>query len=191
MSLYANAINVIHMTLVVAVFLMVAFDKFPRNQLVSQKNFLIGLAVIVFAYHSFKLFMRNCGQNTEGLEVCPPPRQVQEMTVEQGMSDVALTGANIHHIRVFDSDPGYSHPSLKVNVGDVVVWTNVGEHVHSVTATKRTEWLTSEKMESSCEFNSGLMKPGQTYAVKFTQKGWFPYFCLEHRGWMQGEIHVE
>ncbi len=189
MSNYANAINILHMTLVVAVLVMVALDKFPRNQYVSQKNFLLVVAGVVFAWH-LSQYLKRSKATKEGLEVCPPPRQVEVVTVQQGLSDVAMTGCNLHHIRMFDSDPGYSHPKLEIKVGDVVVWTNVGEQVHSVTSTKRAEWQTNEKMESSCEFSSGLMKPGQTYAVKFTQPGWYPYFCLEHRGWMQGEIHV-
>jgi len=182
------------MIVVVGVFLMLAFNMYPQNQYLSQRNFLIGMAVLVFSYHLYQMVQR---RNVEGIDetvvggICPPPTQVQVVSVEQGLSDVELTGANVHHIRVFDSDPGYSHPSLNIKSGDVVVWTNVGELEHTVTSAKRAEWQTTHKMELSCEFNSGDMKPGQTYAVKFLEKGWFPYFCLHHRGWMQGEINVQ
>jgi plastocyanin len=205
-SPFTNFLHVFYVLAVLIILVAVALYKIPRyNSLYSidyqyklldqikNKEIMI-LAIFVFSYHLFKFFKKMLIVNpttNEGLEMCPPPALPEEMTIEQGVSDVALTGSNIHHIRMFDSDPGYSQPSLKIKIGDVVVWTNVGGHVHSVTSTKRSEWLAHEKMEPSYEFNSGLMKPGQTYAVKFTQKGWFPYYCLEHKGWMQGELHVE
>jgi len=189
-----DVINVFHMILVVGLLVVVALDLFPRNDIVSQRGFLLGLAVVVFLYHFYRLIRRRFVK--EGLdeyerEICPPPVKLQVLTVEQGLSDVALTGANVHHIRIFDSDPGYSHPKLQINVGDVVVWTNIGELEHSVTAAKRVEWKLNEKMDPGCNFNSGLMKPGQTFAIKFTGKGWYPYYCTQHEGWHQGEIHVE
>jgi plastocyanin len=176
------------MIVVAGIFLMLAFDKYPTNQLVTKKQFLLSMAIIVFLYHGFQLYKKN----KEGLEVCPPPTKVEVISESKNsLTDVDLTGMRVHHIRIFDSDPGYSHPSLKIKQGDVVVWTNVGELEHSVTSANRAQWLDRAKMEISCEFNSGHMKPGQTFAIKFNQKGWFPYFCMGNKGWMQGEIHVE
>ncbi len=182
-----NFINLFHIVFVVGILVMVALNKFPENPYVDQRNFLLGLAAVVFLYHSFRYLNR---QQMEGMELCPPPLAMYTMPVQRGLSDVDLTGANVHHIRMMDSDPGYSHPYLRIKQGDTVIWTNVGEVEHTVTSAKRAEWQ-YEKMDPSGEFDSGLMKPGDTFAVKFTQKGWFPYHCTEHEGWMQGEIVVE
>lgn len=192
-----DVVNVFHMIIVVSILVMAALDIFPPNQIMSKRGFFLGLAFFVFMYHFYRFIRRRCVTSegmdngiNESSEFCPPPVKLQIMTVEQGLSDVALTGANIHHVRVFDSDPGYSQPKLDVNVGDVVVWTNIGELEHSVTAAKRVEWKLNQKMDPGCNFNSGLMKPGQTFAIKFTSKGWYPYYCTQHEGWHQGEINV-
>ena len=71
---------------------------------------------------------------------------------------------------MFDSDPGYSTPKLVIKAGDVVIWTNVGEIEHTVTSAKLDRYPQGI-MEPSGEFNSGYMKPGMSFAIKFTQKG--------------------
>lgn len=180
-----NMINIIHIVFVTSLFVIIALDKFPENNYVSQRNFLLGVAFFVFVYHSYKIYTRS---RLEGLDSCQPPMMVNK-SADYALSDVALAGANIHHIRIFDSDPGFSTPSLKVKIGDVVVWTNVGELEHSITSADRNEWK-YEKMLPSNEFHSGMLKPGQTYTVKFTKEGWFPYYCIHHKGWMSGEIIV-
>jgi plastocyanin len=174
-------INMIHVMVVVPMLLMVAFNKFPRNNFVTQQQFFVALACLVFLYHARSWYNKQNAVTTV----------VETPTVVEEVISLEENSANIHHVRVFDSDPGFSQPSLTVNAGDVVVWTNIGESVHSVTAAKRAEGTETGKMEASGEFNSGLMRPGQTFAIKFEQPGWFPYFCLEHRGYAQGEIRVQ
>ena len=89
----------------------------------------------------------------------------------------SLYGSNIHHINMFDSSPGYDQPHLEIKKGDIVVWTNVGEIEHTVTS-------------DNGEFNSGYLKPGENYSVKFDFPGEFYYHCIYHTGWMKGEIVV-
>ena len=88
-----------------------------------------------------------------------------------------ISGSNIHNIKIFDSFPGYDQQNLTIKVGDSVVWTNVGEVEHTVT-------------EINGDFNSGSLKPGQTFSVQFNKPGIFRYQCMFHSGWMHGIISV-
>ena len=84
---------------------------------------------------------------------------------------------NVHHVKIFDSFPGYDKSTLKIKVGDTIVWTNVGEVDHTVTS-------------SDNDFNSGPMQPGQTYSMQFNTPGIFNYYCMFHSGWMHGIVNV-
>jgi plastocyanin len=88
-----------------------------------------------------------------------------------------IDGANVYYVTMFDSSPGYNKPVLRVSEGDVVVWKNVGEVDHSVLA-------------NTGEFNSGNMKPGDSFSVQFNKKGDYYYYDVDHRGWMRGIILV-
>jgi len=92
--------------------------------------------------------------------------------------DILPNGTKVHYIRMFDSKPGYSVPVIKIKKNDVIVWLNSGHLDHTVTAYNR-------------EFNSGYMKPGETFTIQFTKEGVFPYFCILHWGWMYGTVIVE
>lgn len=87
------------------------------------------------------------------------------------------TEPNIHAIKMFDSSPGYEKPYIKINVGDVVVWTNIGEQQHSVTS-------------KDLKFDSGYLVPGQSVAFQFTKPGTYEYYSIPQLGWMLGVIEV-
>lgn len=89
-----------------------------------------------------------------------------------------LGGANVHYITMFDSSPGFSKPVLRVATGDVVVWKNIGEIDHSIVA-------------NSGEFNSGYMKPGDSFSVQFNNQGNYHYYDIDNKGWMRGVILVQ
>lgn len=126
-----------------------------NNKLEEQyKQYVIILSYLLAAFYIYKLIYVN---TTEGF-------------------DSSYNG--LHHIKMFDSSPGYDKPHLTVKSGDVVVWTNVGELEHTVT-------------DVNLEFNSGYLKPGEVFAVKFIKKGTYQYRCLPHSGWMIGVIVVE
>lgn len=54
-----------------------------------------------------------------------------------------------------------------VPVGVSIVWTNVGEKRHSITA-------------DDGSFDSGLLDPGQTFTLTFTEPGDYAYYCVLH-----------
>ena len=104
----------------------------------------------------------------------------------EGYTDKMTSCEKVHHIKMFDSMPGYSHPVMNIRVGDCVFWTNIGEQQHTVTSTKE---ITG--MNPDYDFNSGIIPVRGTFGIKFFKTGVYPYYCTEHKGWMRGKIIVE
>ena len=90
---------------------------------------------------------------------------------------------NVHHVKIFDSNPGLSHPILKVNVGECVIWTNIGKLQHTVTST-------ADYRHPDNVFASGHMKPRGWFGVKFLVPGEYKYFCMSHKGGMESGLVV-
>jgi plastocyanin len=145
-------INLFHVFIVAPLLWSLATNRFPED----YKKYLIWVVVLLVLYHLWRFF----GVNSSGME---------NMTT--------IGNANLQHIRIFDSYPGYDKPALTIKKGDIVVWTNIGEVEHTVTG-------------DNGEFNSGYLKPGENYSVKFDNLGTFTYSCQAHKGWMNGVIMV-
>ncbi|MGI0045928.1 MAG: cupredoxin domain-containing protein [Nitrosotalea sp.] len=72
--------------------------------------------------------------------------------------------------------------SLSVKVGTTVVWTNQDSASHTVTSGDPSGG-------PSGTFDSGLIKPGNTFKYTFASAGTTPYYCTVHP-WMTGKILV-
>ena len=147
---YRQWIDLLHLVIVAPLLWALATNKFPEE----YKQYVLWLVGILVVYYLYRLFV---DANVEGMQV--------------------IYGSNIHNIKIFDSIPGYDQQNLTIKVGDSVVWTNVGEVEHTVTAVNG-------------DFNSGPLKPGQTFSVQFNNPGVFSYQCMFHSGWMHGLISV-
>src|SRR5262245_32173994 len=79
-------------------------------------------------------------------------------------------------------DNAFQAPSLTVNVGDSVVWTNSGSRAHTTTSG------TSPTADN--RWNSGPLNPGQTFSFTFTAPGVYSYFCQIHTS-MTGAVTVQ
>ncbi len=165
-SLNPKLINGFHILFVAPLLYAIGTDRFPEH----MKKYIAYLGVIVAIVHLMKLVKRI--------------RDEKQATGEGEIEGMAagdmeiVDGVPVHHIRLYDSSPGYSRPQLRVKVGDVVAWTNVGEVEHTVTA-------------NGFEFDSGYMKPGDSFSIRFDKAGTYPYFCQAHRGWMRGIVFVQ
>ena len=148
-------INLIYIFIVAPVLYTLATNQFPEQ----YKQWIMYFAVAIALFHGYKLFMAN-----------------NYIVVMEGL-DAEMGDAHVHHVQIFDSNPGYSLPKLRVKIGDVVVWTNIGNRDHSATALNQ-------------EFNSGYLRPGDTFTIKFTGKGTYPYYSIPDKGWMRGVIIV-
>jgi plastocyanin len=78
--------------------------------------------------------------------------------------------------RVSIEDFAFHPPKLKVVKGTRVVFANASGVTHTVTR--------------EGGFDSGLLKPGKSFAVRFGQKGTFRYRCLIHPS-MHGRVVVD
>ncbi len=75
-----------------------------------------------------------------------------------------------------ESPVDYSTNILTVPVGTTVVWVNEDDQVHTVT-------------EVNGEFDSGLLNPGDSWAMTFDAPGEYEYFCIPHP-WMRAKVIV-
>jgi len=71
----------------------------------------------------------------------------------------------------------FSPTSSSIKVGDVVQWTNSGSVAHNVT------------FDDFPSVTSDTMNGGDTFEVKFTKAGTYPYHCTFHPG-MEGTLTV-
>lgn len=154
---YQTAVNLFHLVVVVPLLIALATDNFPQD----YKIWVVYLALLVAVFHLYRLV---------GNWIKP--------SIKEGMAVDNLDGHIVHYIKIFDSSPGYDQPLLKIKQGEIVVWRNIGELQHSVTAKQD-------------EFNSGYMRAGETYAIQFNNPGTYYYYDMNNRGWMIGVIIVE
>lgn len=147
---FRKLINLIHILFVGPLLWALATNRVPED----YKQYIVLLAFVVVIFHLYRFF----AGPIEGME--------------------SIYGSNVHHIKIFDSSPGYDQPKMEINKGDIIVWTNIGEVEHTITADNE-------------EFNSGYLKPGENYSVKFDMPGEFYYHCMYHTGWMKGVVIVK
>lgn len=74
----------------------------------------------------------------------------------------------------------FDPPALSVKVGTTVIWTNNDGVAHTVTSG-------DPSAGPSGTFDSGLIKPGQTFKYSFTSANATSYFCTVHP-WMTGKV---
>ena len=73
-------------------------------------------------------------------------------------------------------DDSFDPPTLTVQPGTTVKWTNNGKHPHTVT-------------DRDGKFDSGDIAPGASYTATFSTPGTYKYYCKHHKG-MEGTIVV-
>ena len=73
--------------------------------------------------------------------------------------------------------------TLTVSPGDTVTWKNMDTVSHTVTSGNPTD------NQTGTVFDSGLVKPGDTFTFTFKDAGTYHYFCQVHP-WMTGMVVV-
>ncbi len=107
---------------------------------------------------------------TESASVIPP------QTSAQTTADGGPAATTIQAVSIDVADNQFNPNPATVAVGATATWTLTGAAAHTVTADGKS-------------FNSGLLKPGESYQYTFTTLGSFAYTCLVHQG-MTGTIDV-
>jgi LPXTG-motif cell wall-anchored protein len=75
------------------------------------------------------------------------------------------------------ADFSFSPASITIDQGDTVTWANNGPAAHSASA-------------NGGEFDTGILKAGQSSSHTFSQAGTFSYFCQPHP-FMKGTVVVQ
>jgi len=71
---------------------------------------------------------------------------------------------------------------VEIFIEDSIVWRNADTAPHTVTSGTAIDGPDDI-------FDSGLFGPGKSFSYKFTDTGYYPYFCIIHP-WMEGAIIV-
>lgn len=87
----------------------------------------------------------------------------------------------------------YGPETLRIRVGETVTWRNTSDLIHTVTADpeKAIDAANVRLPEGAEAFDSGNMRPGETYSRTFRVPGEYVYFCIPHEAaGMVGRIVV-
>lgn len=115
------------------------------------------------------------GQETHGATAASQPAQ-------GGIVEVTMT-----------DDEAFKPATVTVSAGSTVRWKNTSKDTHTVTDDPRAAGDPKDvsSPEGSKPFNSGKIKPGDTYEQKFTLPGTYQYVCKPHEEMdMKGRIIV-
>jgi len=112
----------------------------------------------------------------------PPPPPPPAATVPPAPPVVVPTATPplvpaIAPVQVSVEDFRFNPPTINVQVGGTVVWTNNGRTPHTTTS-------------QSGAWDSGRIDPGRTFSQTFNSVGTFPYICQIHPQQMRGQIVV-
>ena len=85
-------------------------------------------------------------------------------------------------VRMLDMPLAFEPTVIKIKVGDSVEWKNAGNEVHHATsdpslAIKPAEVTNPPGAEP---FDSGFLRPGETFSHIFTVPGEYKYTCVVH-----------
>ena len=97
-------------------------------------------------------------------------------------------------ITMMDMPPSFEPMRTTIKAGDTVEWQNVGNQLHHVT-TDPAAALKKGDVSSPPEakpFDSGFLKPGESFSETFSVPGIYRYTCAVHEAkGMNGELVVQ
>jgi plastocyanin len=97
-------------------------------------------------------------------------------------------------VKMIDMPPSFEPTQVTIKAGESVEWQNTGNEVHHATndpalAIKRPEVTNPPGVQP---FDSGFLRPGETFTHTFLKPGIYKYTCVVHemKG-MTGEVIVK
>jgi plastocyanin len=97
-------------------------------------------------------------------------------------------------VQMLDAPPSFQPVRSTIKAGDTVEWKNVGAQLHHVTtdpsaALKKDDVTNPPGVKP---FDSGFLKPGESFSETFSVPGIYRYTCAVHEAkGMNGEVVVE
>jgi len=95
---------------------------------------------------------------------------------------------------MLDVPPSFEPPRAIIKTGDTVEWINVGSQLHHVTTDPSAALKKNEVMDppGAKPFDSGFLKPGDTFSKTLSVPGAYHYTCAVHEAkGMNGELVVQ
>ena len=97
-------------------------------------------------------------------------------------------------IKMLDMPPSFQPARTIIRAGDTVEWKNVGNQLHHVTSDPSAALKKNDVTNppGARPFDSGFLKPGETFSQTFSVPGIYRYTCAVHEAkGMKGELVVE
>ena len=97
-------------------------------------------------------------------------------------------------VEMLDAPPSFQPVRTTIKAGDTVEWKNVGAQLHHVTTDPSFALKKGDVSNPSGAkpFDSGFLKPGESFSETFSVPGVYRYTCAVHEAkGMNGEVVVE
>jgi plastocyanin len=129
-------------------------------------------------------------------------RRLKSTAVLFGVIAVALLAAAVAKsraakpaivIKMMDT-PSFEPARTTIKAGDTVEWQNVGNQLHHVTTDPAAALKKADVSNppGAKPFDSGFLKPGETFSETLSVPGVYRYTCAVHEAkGMNGEVVVE
>ena len=154
-----------------------------------NKWIIVLLIVFVFAVLGFK-----ASYDMAGPQCDPNKPKSGEVAVNAMLADTNMPVEHAADVTVVMTNSMKFDPDRAViEAGQTVLWNNTSDLVHTVTAdpTKAKNKDDCNLPDGAIPFDSGTIKPGNTYLQTFTVPGTYKYFCIPHEAMgMIGEVIV-
>ena len=162
----------VNLLFIVPLLLFIGLGKFDKL-FVMYRKYLILVAVIIAIINLIRLYdILGYGKKIEKLDI-------------KNMSEKDLS-KNVYHIAMFDAYPGFSKQILCIKPGESVIWTHSGNEQHKLVSTNTVGGIHPDGV-----FNSGYLRSGDIFGLKFIKPGIYPYYCESRKYMLRGIIIVE
>jgi plastocyanin len=97
-------------------------------------------------------------------------------------------------IEMLDTPPSFQPVRTEIRVGEMVEWKNVGNQLHHVTTDPGAALKKGDVSNppGAKPFDSGFLRPGQSFNQIFSVPGIYRYTCAVHENkGMNGELVVQ
>ncbi len=97
-------------------------------------------------------------------------------------------------INMLDMPPSFEPVRTTIRAGETVEWKNVGNQLHHVTTDPSAALKKNDVANppGAKPFDSGFLKPGETFSQTFSVPGTYRYTCAVHEAkGMNGELVVQ
>jgi plastocyanin len=97
-------------------------------------------------------------------------------------------------VKMLDTPPVFQPITVTIKAGESVEWQNVGNEIHHATSDPSAAISAKDISDppGAKPFDSGFIRPGETFTYRFTTPGLYRYACAVHetKG-MVGEVLVK